>query len=119
MKMWVFGISFLLCGAASAGELDGSELRDALVGQTIQWWENDGWHAGNLSLLPDGRAEITVDSPTETRDDGRWSISGNQLCTSWTSLRGRETKCYAVMRAGPNRFITSGGNVFVVLTAGA
>lgn len=119
MKFAVFGAFLLLCGSASAGELDGSELRDELVGQTIQWWEDGGWHAGNLSLLPDGRAEITVESPTETRDDGHWNISGNQLCTSWTSLRGRGTKCYTVMRAGTNRFVTSGGNVFVVLTAGA
>jgi len=119
MRMWVFGACLLLCSSAAAGELDGSELRDELVGQTIQWWEDGGWHAGNLSLLPDGRAEITVDSPSEMRDDGRWSISGNQLCTSWTSLRGQEMKCYSVMRAGPNRFVTSGGNVFVVLTAGA
>lgn len=119
MKIIVFAAAMLLCGTAAAEELAGPDLRAALVGQTIQWWEDGGWHAGNLSLLPDGRAEINVDSPRRQHDAGRWSISGNQLCTSWYSLRRRETKCYSLERTGPDRFVTSGGNVFVIISAGA
>ncbi|MCA3555624.1 hypothetical protein [Aestuariivirga sp.] len=118
MKILVFAVSMLLCASAPAAELAGPDLRAALIGQTIQWWEDGGWHAGNLSLLPDGRAEITIESPRPQRDAGRWSISGNRLCTAWSSLRGRETKCYSLERAGPDRFVTSGGNVFVIISAG-
>jgi hypothetical protein len=119
MRAGIFLVCLITCGTASAGELPGPDLRDALVGQTIKWWEDGGWHAGELSLLLDGRAEIRIDAPAAMREEGSWQIRGNELCTSWSTLRQQQTKCYSVKRTGPNRFVTSGGNVFVVLAAGA
>ena len=118
MRSLILIACVVMCGGAAAGDLAGADLKDALVGQTLQWWETDGWRYGHMTLLPDGRAEITLDAPVAQHDEGQWRISGSQLCTSWSSLRGRDTKCYSVQRTAPDRFMTSGGNVFVVVSAG-
>ncbi len=119
MRIAASCLMFLLCGAASAEELSGRELRSTFVGQSIQWWENGGWKSGGLTLLPDGRAEISLSGPARAEEDiGRWHIEGNHICTSWARLRAQQTKCYSVNRIGPNRFVTSGGNVFEIVFAG-
>jgi hypothetical protein len=115
----IFTVAFLSCSSAGAAELDGSQLRGTLVGQTIQWWEANGWYAGHLILLPDGRAEISVSSPTTRSDAGYWRIEGNRICTIWSAMRSGQSKCYSVNQISPNRFTTSGGNVFELQTAGA
>ncbi len=107
-----------MTGTAAANDLKASDIRDALVGQTLHWWESDGWRSGRLTLLPDGRAEITLEAPGSARDSGQWQISGNLLCTSWSTLRAQKTKCYTLERAGPDRYTTSGGNIFEVISAG-
>ena len=115
-----FALALLISALpAQAAELDAVSLRGELVGPLIQWWENDGWHSGQLKLLPDGRAELMVDAPERTSDGGRWTIRGNQMCTAWQSLRAGSEKCYSVEQVSPTRFITSGGNVFEIMTAGA
>ena len=76
----------LFAAPAQAGVLDSQELRGALVGKLIQWWESEGWQSGNLTLLPDGRAEISVEAPVGSTDAGHWTIRGNQLCTIWSSM---------------------------------
>lgn len=109
----------LLTSEAGAAELDASEIRSEIVGQTIEWWENGGWHSGSLTLLPDGRAAISVERPKPSSEDGRWTIRGNMICTAWDAIRGGEEKCYSLRRTGNDRFETSGGNVFRIVTAGA
>lgn len=104
--------------AALAGDLTERELRAELVGKQIAWWEEGGWLAGHLFLLPDGRAEITVSHPRADGDTGRWTIRGGEICTEWTGLRSGRQKCYGVSRGAAGRFVTSGGNVFEVREAG-
>ena len=106
-------------GIAEASELTAQEIRAELVGQTIAWWEPGGWHAGDLTLRPDGRARITVETPQAVMEIGRWSIEGNRICTQWNSLRSGSAKCYSVTRVSGGRFLTSGGNVFELKQAGA
>ncbi len=118
MRISILLVVLCLPCQAFGAELDAGQLRGELVGQLIQWWESDGWHSGNLRLLPDGRAEIIVERPDAANDDGQWSIRGNEICTAWSSMRNRETKCYSVEQLAPGRFITSGGNVFEIMTAG-
>jgi hypothetical protein len=118
MRFWLLAVLLIAAPAAHAGVLGADELRGVLVGQPIQWWERDGWQSGSLTLLPDGRAEISIESPDTAADSGRWTISGNQLCTVWSMMRDRQSKCYSVEQVAPNRFVTSGGNVFVIMTAG-
>ncbi len=89
-------------------------IKTEIIGQTIEWWENDGWHSGNLTLLPDGRAAIEVERPSASSEDGRWTIRGNLICTSWAAIRGGEEKCYSLRRVSDDRFETSGGNVFLI-----
>jgi hypothetical protein len=120
MRMMVAAVLFLgVAGPAQAGELTAQEIRTELVGQTIVWWETDGWHAGDLTLRPDGRARITVEKPHAAAESGRWSIEGNRICTQWISLRAGSAKCYSVTRVSEGRFVTSGGNVFELRQAGA
>lgn len=121
----------LLAGTAALGLLLATQRADAadlmkdrdiereIVGQSIVWWEADGWRRGSLLLAPDGRAEITVDDPEAAADSGRWTLRGDQVCTVWNGLRDGEEKCYGLSRVGDGRFVTTGGNVFEVRFAGA
>jgi hypothetical protein len=118
MRVFFVLAAAVLCNGAHAGELDASALRQTFVGQAILWWEPGGWHAGELALRPDGSAEIRVHSPSGSYDSGHWRIDGNRICTTWSHLRGSVLKCYTVQKVGPNRFLTSGGNVLEVMTAG-
>jgi len=104
--------------AATAAPLGDAEIRDALVGHRIEWWENGGWHAGSLVLAPDGRAEITVDTPAPAADVGRWTVSAGRICTVWDSVRDGAEKCYSLERGEAGEFVTSGGNVFRIRDAG-
>ena len=104
--------------AAFAGELSSGEIRSELVGHSISWWEQGGWFSGHLMLLPDGRAEISVDAPKRAGDIGRWSVRGDQLCTEWGDFRAGQEKCYSLQRSDAGRFETSGGNVFEISETG-
>lgn len=106
-----------LSGAAAA-DLDGSAIENELVGRSIVWWEEGGWHKGHLLLAPDGTAEISVDDPEPAGDTGRWAIRDGDLCTVWGDLRSGHEKCYSVRRDADGRFVTSGGNVFEIRDAG-
>lgn len=111
------GLTVALSGAA-ATDLDGPAIESELIGRTIVWWEEGGWHKGHLLLSPDGTAEISVDDPEPAGDTGRWVIRGADLCTVWGDLRGGREKCYSVRRGTGGRFVTSGGNVFEIRDAG-
>lgn len=104
--------------AAAAADLDGPAIESELIGRSIVWWEEGGWHTGRLLLSPDGTAEISIDDPERSGDTGRWAIRGGDLCTVWGGLRGGREKCYSVRRDADGRFITSGGNVFEIRDAG-
>lgn len=115
----IFFISLiLLTKSALAADLDASQIRDQLVGQSIVWWDSVGWMGGNMVLLPDGHAQIKVETPHPSSDRGNWSLQGNQVCTFWNSLRDGKAKCYSVHEIEAGHFITSGGNEFVVQSAG-
>jgi hypothetical protein len=89
-----------------------------LIGRQIEWWDEGGWLAGYLFLLPDGSAEITVDRPQRSDDIGRWVLRQGLLCTVWGELRQGDEKCYSVEKTAAGRFRTSGGNVFEIDEAG-
>ena len=101
-----------------AEDLSANQIHDQLIGQSIAWWDSHGWSAGNLVLLPDGQAVITVETPQPSSDKGNWSLRGNEVCTFWATLRDGNQKCYSVHEIEPGHFITSGGNEFRVQSAG-
>lgn len=103
---------------ALADDMSSREIESELVGRSIAWWEEGGWLSGQMLLLPDGRAEISVDRPRPSGDVGRWSIRGGAICTAWGEVRGGREKCYYVRRGESGRFLTTGGNVFEVREAG-
>jgi hypothetical protein len=103
---------------ASAADLSAGEIQEQLVGQAIAWWDANGWMMGNLFLLPDGKAEISVEQPKPEHDAGQWTLQGNQICTEWSSMRDGRSKCYSVQETSPGHFLTSGGNKFEVLKIG-
>ena len=118
--MRLAAVILVAMGSASAfaADLGPEDIRAELVGQTIEWWSDGGWLGGALMLLPDGHAEIELTSPKTGHDVGRWSIEGRRLCTVWTALRDGAPICYTIRPAGIGRFVTSGGNVFEVRSAG-
>jgi hypothetical protein len=98
--------------AAKADGLSAEQINEQLVGQSIAWADMNGWSTGSLFLLPDGKAEITVDDPHPTRDIGEWTLQGDQLCTTWSAMRSNLAKCYTVREMSPGHYVTSGGNEF-------
>ena len=111
----------LACAVPAAADPSGlthSELSSELVGKTIVWWEEQGWRHGYLMLMPGGGAEMTVERPRPEHDLGRWSIRGDEMCTSWAEARDGAEKCYRVSRGEDGLFVTTGGNVFEVRELG-
>ncbi len=115
-----FLVVALLCwsSAAQAEGLSAAEINEQLIGQSIAWADSNGWTTGSLFLLPDGKAEITIDDPQPARDAGQWSLQGDQLCTVWSSMRSSVSKCYTVRETSPGHFVTSGGNEFEIRSIG-
>lgn len=101
--------------AADGTEMKAEEIRKQLVGQTIRWWDEAGFFHGWMELEPDGRASITMQNP-DGADTGHWRLADAQLCTRWTAARDGAEKCYRLRQVAPQRFVTSGGNVFVLVT---
>jgi hypothetical protein len=108
----------LVATEAKADALSAAQINDQLVGQSIAWADLNGWSTGSLFLLPGGKAEITVDDPQPARDIGQWTLRGNQLCTTWSSMRSNVAKCYAVRETSPGHYVTSGGNAFDIRNVG-
>ena len=71
-----------------------------------------------VTLAPDGSAEISVDSPKQSGDVGRWTLRDGAICTQWSAIRDGVEKCYSLRRDAAGRFVTSGGNVFEIREAG-
>lgn len=101
-----------------AGEMTASEITSELVGRQIVWWQDGGWQTGQLMLLPDGAAELSLDRPERLGDVGRWALRGSELCTEWSQMRDGREKCYSIERGNDGRFVTSGGNVFELRETG-
>lgn len=104
--------------SASAGDLAGADIERMLVGHSIRWWVEDSRLEGDLMLEPGGRAEIASESPS-LLDEGRWRLSGDELCTTWREARSGVEKCYRVRQVAERRFVTTGGNVFELRDPGA
>jgi hypothetical protein len=118
MRRTIFFLMFICSSPAVAADLSAGQIQEQLVGQPIAWWDANGWMMGNLFLLPDGKAEISVELPKPERDAGQWSLQGNQICTEWSAMRQGEQKCYSVRETSPGHFLTSGGNKFELLNIG-
>lgn len=108
----------LLFAEAQAAEMTAADIERQLVGAPIFWWELDGWRSGDLVLLPDGTAKLTIAAPEHSEDHGRWYIEANRLCTTWAHLRGNMAKCYSISPETGGEFVTSGGNGFRITFAG-
>ena len=119
MKHFLIAFLLLQTGLAKAADLNADQIQDHVVGQSLSWWNSTGWDAGSLVLLPDGKALITVEMPKHKQDSGHWFMKDNQICTTWSELRGQSEKCYTLREVDPGHFITTGGNEFRIISAGA
>ena len=92
--------------AASTENLNGAEIRKAVVGKTVYLSANgvvlpiafraNGTMRGRLKAFA---ASVAGGS---TVDSGRWWIAKNQLCQRWSQWLGGKSYCYKVSRAGQN-----------------
>ena len=117
LKYLVFAVSFW-GASALAEDLSAGQIKEQLIGQSIAWWDANGWMMGNMVLSPNGKAEITLERPEAAHDAGQWKLEGNQICTVWASMRDGMPKCYSVRQTSPGHFVTSGGNEFAIRSVG-
>lgn len=95
-----------LATAASAEELAGDRLRQAIEGRTVFLstpyglelplrYERDGQVTGDVS----GFRLAAMFAPRET---GRWWIDGSRLCQQWPTWYDGETACFTIRMEGDN-----------------
>lgn len=92
--------------AAATGQLNGAELRKAVVGKTVYLNANgvvlpiafraNGTMSGRLKAFA---ASVAGGAPV---DSGRWWISKNQLCQRWSHWLDGKSYCYKISRNGQN-----------------
>lgn len=119
MRSFLVLLILLCTRPAAAEDLNANQINNQLIGQSLKWWNSSGWDAGWMQLLPGGKAMITVETPRQQRDVGRWFVRGNEVCTTWSALREKMQKCYSLQEVEPGHFVSSGGNEFRVISAGA
>jgi hypothetical protein len=81
---------------AQDGPVSGKEIQDTWVGKNLTGTTANGARA-SLRLEPDGKATVSAGN---TSDMGTWRISENGYCTTWTTIRAGQERCFTVVRAG-------------------
>jgi hypothetical protein len=117
-----FGLLFwLVMGGAQAAENQGSmnqdQIKQALVGKPIEWKSLDGSLGvyGRIIFKNGGDVVMTTNIPGLEKDQGRWWMTEDLLCTRWSSARDGADKCYRVIDQGAGRYLTTGGNQFEIV----
>ncbi|MGD9867192.1 MAG: hypothetical protein AB7U38_04230 [Hyphomicrobiales bacterium] len=94
-------------GMAGAGDhMDGSELRQAVIGKTIflrtEWGiELPITYSANGTMRAQLKSALaSVAGGEGASDRGKWWINGNDLCQKWDSWLDGKSYCYKLKRDG-------------------
>ncbi len=96
-----------MMGAAEAGQMSGTEIKDTISGKRIYlatpfggefplYYKTNGQVDGSGEAVGLGRYM----SPT---DSGRWWVSGNQLCQQWQEWYDGEQFCFTLVAMDNDR----------------
>jgi len=88
---------FFACPAiAQDGPVTGKEIQDTWVGKELV-----GTTAGGakvyMKLEANGKASVTAGS---TNDTGTWRAADQGYCTTWSTIRAGQERCFSVSRSG-------------------
>lgn len=83
---------------AQEGLVTGKEIQEQWVGKLLIGATPAGVPA-NLRLLADGSASIS--SGAATLDTGTWRPWEKGYCTTWSTIRRGQERCFTVQRTGP------------------
>lgn len=88
----------LLAGAAVAQDapFTAKEIQDTWIGKDLIGSTGSGARAW-LRLEPDGKASVSAGA---TNDTGTWRISDTGYCTTWSTIRAGQERCFTVTRQG-------------------
>ena len=95
----------LLVGEAVAqdGPVSGKEIQETWVGKELVGTTSRGART-YLRLEADGRASVTAGS---TNDSGTWRIGEQGYCTTWSTIRAGQERCFTVTRSGTTFEVTN------------
>ena len=88
---------FSLGVLAQDGPVTGKEIQDQWVGKSAIGTTRGGTPA-TLRLMADGSASIA--SGAAILDTGTWRPWDKGYCTTWTTIRRGEERCFTVQRSG-------------------
>ncbi|SNZ05872.1 hypothetical protein [Cohaesibacter gelatinilyticus] len=104
----------LLCLAfafpASAGTLSGEEIKKEMVGKKMKW--KKGKFSGTIHMKTGGKVTVTIDQGKLKKDNGKWWIKSNTLCSQYSKVRKGKPKCYSYKTSGAGYKDNEGGIIF-------
>jgi hypothetical protein len=117
-----FGLLFLLAfGLPGKAESEPAAMASAdierrIVGRILDWKSVDGSLDvyGRITFKADGTVKMSTNLPGLPADQGRWWFDEDRLCTQWAAAREGEAKCYRLIDQGGGRFLSTGGNLFML-----
>ena len=82
---------------SNAKSLTGAELKAAVSGKRVDWVTGSGVK-GYTKYKKNGTASVVIKSPKDAKgkDKGKWRIKGNQICHTWTVIRGGKEGCFSL-----------------------
>lgn len=81
--------------------LSGTELRELLVGSTMNYRNTNGI-VSTVNFRADGSAAVSWASGS---DIGTWRIAGNTFCSKWNEVRSGQERCSRSYRDG-EKYVT-------------
>jgi hypothetical protein len=93
----VMAMSFLSPVDAQDGVITGKEVQEQWVGKSLIGSTPAGVPA-TVRLLADGSASIS--SGATTLDTGTWRAWDKGYCTTWSTIRRGEERCFTLQRSG-------------------
>lgn len=113
MNMRIFAASllcFALATPVSAATLSGAQIKDKLVGKKMNW--KTGKASGTIHLKTSGKVTVTINGGKLKKDNGKWWIKSNSLCTQYSKIRKGKPKCFTYKPSGAGYKTNDGGLIY-------
>ena len=103
---------FCLCASAAyASPMPQQELKQALLGKTLEFRTRQG-ATGKVRYSRSGKVKLWNHNYDPRIDKGTWRFKGNSVCATWKKLRNGREACFTATRLPGHRYRTSIGIMF-------